>query len=58
MRRDDGRVLPVIAGTLMRGGLMLLTLDVGNTNTVLGFFRDKELRGALAAHDRARSDRR
>ncbi len=43
VRRDDGRVLPVIAGTLSRGGLMLLTLDVGNTNTVLGFFRGAEL---------------
>ena len=37
---------------------MLLTLDVGNTNTVLGVFRDKELAGKLAADHRPRSNRR
>ncbi len=30
-------------GRCRGGGLMLLTLDVGNTNTVLGVFRGKEL---------------
>ena len=35
---------------------MLLTIDVGNTNTVLGVFRGEELRRALAAYHRANAD--
>ena len=37
---------------------MLLALDAGNTNTVLGVFRGKELVAQLAPHHRARSDHR
>ncbi len=43
VRRDDGRTAAGNCGNAFRGGLMLLTLDVGNTNTVLGFFRGTEL---------------
>ena len=48
--RDDGRgVELVLSGRRSGGFLMLLALDVGNTNTVLGVFRGKELRRALAS---------
>ena len=32
---------------------MLLTIDIGNTNTVLGVFRGEELIAQLAIDDRA-----
>ena len=42
--RDDGRgIEAVLSGDVAEARLMLLTLDVGNTNTVLGVFREKEL---------------
>ena len=42
--RDDGRGIELDSlGRRQRGALMLLTLDVGNTNTVLGVFRGIEL---------------
>ena len=45
--RDDGRgVELVLSGDVQEASWMLLALDVGNTNTVLGVFRGKE----LAAH--------
>ncbi len=35
---------------------MLLTVDVGNTQTHLGLFSDQELKGCLAFRHRTRQD--
>ena len=44
LRDDGGGIEQVLSGDVAElGRLMLLTLDVGNTNTVLGVFRGKEL---------------
>src|SRR5260370_38619465 len=42
VKRDNGQVMRVIAGDVTEALEMLVTIDVGNTNTVLGEFRGEE----------------